>query len=81
MYILLPDSIDGLDNLVDQINPVVLGDSIKSMESYMVKVVLPKFNFEYTSILGPILQMVSCLFEYLISLFLLLYVLLCTCLC
>ncbi|VVC42209.1 Hypothetical protein CINCED_3A003883 [Cinara cedri] len=56
MYIILPDNIDGLNDLVNQINPVILGDTIKTMQSYMIKVVLPKFNFEYTSILGPILQ-------------------------
>lgn len=64
MYILLPNSVDGLNDLVNQINPVTLGDSIKTMQSYMIKVILPKFNFEYTSVLGPVLQTVSWIFEY-----------------
>ncbi|XP_060838145.1 uncharacterized protein LOC132920091 [Rhopalosiphum padi] len=56
MYIILPDNIDGLDNLINRINPSLLGDSIKNMKMFSTKVVLPKFNFEYTSILGPLLQ-------------------------
>lgn len=56
MYIILPDVIDGLDNLINRINPSLLGDSIKNMKMFSTKVVLPKFNFEYTSILGPLLQ-------------------------
>jgi len=58
MYIILPDSIDGLDDLINNINPFVLGKSIKNMKLMNTKVVLPKFNFESTSILGPILQKV-----------------------
>jgi len=58
MYIILPDSTDGLHNLVSKINPTLLGESIKNMKSFSTKLVLPKFNFEYTSILGPILQKV-----------------------
>ncbi|XP_050443090.1 uncharacterized protein LOC126847092 [Adelges cooleyi] len=56
MYIVLPDSIDGLSDLVNKINPKSLAVSIKSMKSVLAKVVLPKFTFEYTSILGPLLQ-------------------------
>lgn len=58
MYIILPDEIDGLDNLINKINPSLLGESIKDMKMISTKVVLPKFNFEYTSILGPLLQKV-----------------------
>lgn len=65
MYVILPNSIDGLDDLINKINPSLLGESIKSMKSISAKVVLPKFNFEYTSILGPILQKV----RYFIKLF------------
>lgn len=59
MYIILPNSADGLDDLINKINPAVLGESIKDMKMVLTKVVLPKFNFEYTSILGPILQKVK----------------------
>lgn len=58
MYIILPDSADGLDNLINKINPSLLADSLKNIKTLSTKVVLPKFNFEYTSILGPILQKV-----------------------
>lgn len=58
MYIILPNNIDGLDDLVNRIDPFLLGESIKNMKSFSTKLVLPKFNFEYTSILGPILQKV-----------------------
>ncbi|XP_022170552.1 uncharacterized protein LOC111033912 [Myzus persicae] len=56
MYIILPDEINGLDDLINRINPSLLGESIKNMKMFSTKVVLPKFNFEYTSILGPLLQ-------------------------
>lgn len=59
MYIILPDSIDGLDDLVNKINPSLLGESLKNMKTSHTKVMLPKFNFEYTSIIGPLLQKVS----------------------
>lgn len=59
MYIILPDEINGLDDLINRINPSLLGESIKNMKMFSTKVVLPKFNFEYTSILGPLLQKVG----------------------
>lgn len=58
MYIILPDSKNGLDNLINKINLSVLSDSIKNMNTNYTKVVMPKFKFEYTSVLGPILQKV-----------------------
>lgn len=58
MYIILPDEIHGLDDLINKINPSLLGESIKNMKIFSTKVVLPKFNFEYTTILGPLLQKV-----------------------
>lgn len=58
MYIILPDEIHGLDDLINKINPSLLGESIKNMKTFSTKVVLPKFNFEYTTILGPLLQKV-----------------------
>ncbi|VVC24384.1 Serpin domain,Serpin, conserved site [Cinara cedri] len=56
MYIILPNSKEGLDVLIKKINPSVLSKSIKNMQTLNTKVILPKFNFEYTSVLGPILQ-------------------------
>lgn len=64
MYIILPDSIDGLHDLVSKINPTLLGESIKNMKSFSTKLVLPRFNYEYTSILGPILQKVGRFFSF-----------------
>jgi serine protease inhibitor len=58
MYIILPDSLDGLDNLIDNLNPSILSESIKNMTKVFSKVVLPKFNFEYTSVLAPLLKKV-----------------------
>lgn len=58
MYIILPDAKDGLDDLINNINPALLSESIANMVLTNTKVVLPKFNFESTSILGPILQKV-----------------------
>lgn len=58
MYIILPDSVDGLDDLINNINPSILSESIKNMKLLNTKLVLPKFNFESTTILGPILQKV-----------------------
>lgn len=70
MYIILPDDIDGLNDLVNQINPSLLGESIKNMKVFSTKLILPKFNFEYTSILGPILQKVGPFFKHLSNLLL-----------
>lgn len=62
MFIILPDSADGLDDLVNKINPTLLAEYFKKMKTLSAKVVLPKFNFDYISILGPILQKVrNCL--------------------
>lgn len=58
MYIILPDSVDGLDHLIDNFNPSILSESIKNMTTVFTKVVLPKFNFEYTSVLAPLLKKV-----------------------
>lgn len=58
MYIILPESVDGLDDLINNINPSILSESIKNMKLLNTKLVLPKFNFESTTILGPILQKV-----------------------
>jgi len=66
MYIILPDLINGLDDLINRINPSLLGESIKNMKTFSTKVVLPKFNFEYTSILGPLLQKVGYLVQFFI---------------
>lgn len=63
MFIILPDGIDGLDGLINKINPSLLGESIKNMKSLSTKLVLPKFNFEYTSILGPLLHKVGLFFK------------------
>jgi len=57
MYIILPDE-NGLDDLINKINPSLLGESIKNMKTFSTKVVVPRFSFEYTSILGPLLQKV-----------------------
>lgn len=59
MYIVLPDSVDGLNDLVNNIHPSILSESIKNMKPLNTKLVLPKFNFESTTILGPILQKVD----------------------
>lgn len=58
MYVILPNSLDGLDNLINNLNPSILNESIKNMTTVFTKVVLPKFNFEYTSILAPLLKKV-----------------------
>lgn len=58
MYIILPGTIDGLNDLINKMNPSLLSESLKNMKTLSTRVVIPKFNFEYTSILGPILQKV-----------------------
>lgn len=58
MYIVLPDSLDGLDNLINTFNPTILSESIKNMTTVFTKVVLPKYNFEYTSVLAPLMKKV-----------------------
>jgi len=58
MYTILPDENHSLDDLINKINPSLLSESIKNMKTFSTKVVLPKFSFEYTSILGPLLHKV-----------------------
>lgn len=56
MYIVLPDTTDGLDVLIKTLDPATLRKQIWMLEETSVYVTLPKFKFRYTSNLKDTLQ-------------------------
>lgn len=58
MYIIYPHDVDGLPALAANINPEILAKSLKLMKEQLVSLRLPKFKFESTATLVPILKMV-----------------------
>ncbi|XP_043283834.1 uncharacterized protein [Venturia canescens] len=49
MYFVLPKTVDGLDNLIENINPFVLKRHVGLMQELPVEIRIPKFKFDYTS--------------------------------
>ena len=60
MYLILPDLQDGLDELIEKINPAVLSQVVWNMEKLPIDVKIPKFKFEAGSHLEPALRQVNC---------------------
>ncbi|XP_063977855.1 uncharacterized protein LOC135162870 [Diachasmimorpha longicaudata] len=56
MYIVLPRTQDGLDTLIRNINPYILTRHLWTMQSLPVEIKLPKFKFDYTSHMEPVLR-------------------------
>lgn len=63
MYMVLPRSLEGLDDLIANINPYILTKYVRLMQKLPVEVKIPKFKFEFTSHLEPVLREVR-LFKY-----------------
>ncbi|XP_043265497.1 uncharacterized protein LOC122405073 isoform X2 [Colletes gigas] len=56
MYFLLPRTRNGMDKLVNAITPFVLTRYVWLMQDLTVDVSIPKFKFEFTSHLEPVLR-------------------------
>ncbi|XP_076750870.1 uncharacterized protein LOC143423419 [Xylocopa sonorina] len=56
MYLVLPRTINGIEQLVDKVNPFLLTRHVWLMQDLPVHVSIPKFKFEYSSHLEPILR-------------------------
>ncbi|CAL7946686.1 unnamed protein product [Xylocopa violacea] len=56
MYLVLPRTFDGIEQLVDKVNPFVLTRHVWLMQDLPVHVSIPKFKFEFSSHLEPILR-------------------------
>lgn len=59
MYVIYPYDIEGLATLANDITPEILAKSLKQMEDRILSLCLPKFKFETTAALVPILEMVT----------------------
>lgn len=59
MYFILPRTLDGLDNLIKNIDPFVLTKNVWLMQSLPTEVSLPMFKFQFTSHLEPALREVN----------------------
>lgn len=56
MLLVLPDAIDGIDEFVHQLDSTTLRKAEWLMDELEVKVVLPKFKFEYLSNMNEVLK-------------------------
>lgn len=59
MFIVLPYSKGGLQDLINNLNVQVLRRSINAMETYIVELTLPKFKFDFQSRFAQFLKEVS----------------------
>lgn len=64
MYIMVPNKINGLQSLIQKINPFNLRQYLPNMYEMTLELTLPKFEFDYTSRLGPILREVSIFYTF-----------------
>lgn len=62
MYFLLPRSMEGLDYLIQNINPYLLNRQMWNMEELPVEVSIPKFKFTFAGHMQDILREVSVFF-------------------
>ncbi|XP_031775315.1 serine protease inhibitor 27A isoform X2 [Apis florea] len=56
IYLLLPRILNGIDQLINKINPFVLTRYVWLMQDLPVDVLIPKFKFDFSSYLEPILR-------------------------
>lgn len=56
MYLILPNSLNGIDHLMKEINPFILTRHVWLMQELPVEVTIPKFKFDFTSHMEPFLR-------------------------
>ncbi|XP_043516630.1 uncharacterized protein LOC122532161 [Frieseomelitta varia] len=56
LYLLLPQTLNGIEHLINEVNPFVLTRCVWQMQDLPVDVSIPKFKFEFSSHLEPILR-------------------------
>ncbi|XP_076668244.1 uncharacterized protein LOC143368914 [Andrena cerasifolii] len=56
MYLVLPRARNGIEHLINEINPFALTRHVWLMEHLFVDVLIPKFKFEFSSHLEPVLR-------------------------
>lgn len=61
MYLILPRSRNGIEQLINEINPYILARYSWQMQDLPVDVSIPKFKFEFSNHLEDILREVRCL--------------------
>lgn len=61
MYIILPNSLTGLERILNEIDPFSLGRDIWAMQELPLNIWIPKFKFEFTSHLESALREVICI--------------------
>lgn len=59
MYFLLPRTLDGIEHLANKVNPFVLTRHVWLMQDLLVNVTIPKFKFDFSSHLEPVLREVT----------------------
>jgi len=65
MYIILPYTLNGVDHVINEINPFFLMRDVWAMQELPLDVWIPKFKFEFTSHLENILrQVIVCSRQY-----------------
>ena len=61
MYIILPNSLTGLSSIFNELSD--LRSELNYLQERLVDVTLPKFQFEYTSLLDGVLREVKIKFK------------------
>ncbi|KAK1136414.1 hypothetical protein K0M31_000972 [Melipona bicolor] len=56
LYLLLPQTLNGIEHLINEVNPFVLTRCVWQMQDLPIDVSIPKFKFEFSSHLEPILR-------------------------
>lgn len=63
MYIIYPKSLEGLNSIIENINPGTLSTALKQLKEYDMEIRMPKFKFESKAVLVPILKQVRIAFH------------------
>lgn len=59
MFIVLPNSLGGLENLIKKISLTKISEMRYYLTAQLVQLIIPKFKFNFHAKLAPILQKVS----------------------
>lgn len=59
MYLIIPYDVEGLPALSENIDPIKLSKALEQLKEHNVNLRMPKFKFDSTTVLGPILKEVN----------------------